>query len=539
MTATLAAACGPGKRDAGEPDPEASAPIPTCDAFQAAPAEARLLTRSEYRRTVVDLLGTQLDPTSDFPPEPLVNGFSNNAASHQVNPLLIEKYFRSAGLLAQEAVTQGLGRLYNCPAELTQVDCADAFLLHVTTRAYRRPPDDAERASLRRLYERVAPALGHDQALGTALEVILQSPQFLYRVEAPIAPAQGDVIALGPYELASRLSYFFLGSMPDEELLAVAQHNALSTQEQVEAQARRLLGSPGAFSRVREFHSAWLGLDQLNSIARDDAPPGFAQSLRESILQFTDSVVWFGTTSVAELYTSPRLAVDATLAPVFHLPVPAPGEWVHHDVEAERRGLLTQPGLLALLAHADQSSPIQRGVFVRDKLFCAPVEPPPPSVDNNPPDPQPGLTTRDLVAVHTQDPACARCHQLIDPLGFGFEAYDQLGRYRATQDDIPIDATGELVGLPEEALNGPFADAFELATKAAASETVLQCLGDKWFTFAMGRGGQASDECSLGAAQEQALASGGSIQELLVALAASDSFRFRARHESDVVGGTP
>ena len=212
---------------------------------------------------------------------------------------------------------------------------------------------------------------------------------------------------------------------------------------------------------------------------------------------------------------------------------------VMEAAEAERRGLLTQPGLLALLAHADQSSPIQRGVFVRDKLFCAPVEPPPPSVDNNPPDPQPGLTTRDLVAVHTQDPACARCHQLIDPLGFGFEAYDQLGRYRATQDDIPIDATGELVGLPEEALNGPFADAFELATKAAASETVLQCLGDKWFTFAMGRGGQASDECSLGAAQEQALASGGSIQELLVALAASDSFRFRARHESDVVGGTP
>lgn len=517
------------------PDPE-----PVCSSTgTSTPAVARLLTAREYRQTVRDLLLTTTDPTADFPPEPRVNGFANNASSHQTNPLLVEMYFHSAQRLADEAASLGLHRLHLCDSSQSEFDCATGFVEHFGQRAYRRPLSALESESLLALYQRAAPTFGHQEALVSILEAMLQSPQFLYRVEAPISSGQGSVIALGPYELASRLSYFLLGTMPDQPLLQAARDDALRTPEQIAIQARRLLQDPRAIEQTREFFSSWLGLDQTGSIARLDAPPGFAPSARESVLRFAESVFWSGTSTTYELYSSPRLFVDDTLAGVYGLPPPGPGNWAQYDVPDERRGLLTQPGLMTLFAHADQSSPIQRGVFVRDKIFCSPVEPPPPSVDNNPPDPQPGLTTRELFEVHTANPACARCHSLIDPVGFGFEAYDQLGRFRATENGDPIDTTGELTALDEEDILGPFDGALELGTRIATSDTVLECLTHKWFTFAMGRSHGEADHCSIEAALKQANTFGGSLKELLVGLTTSDSFRFRAAHESDSKGDTP
>jgi hypothetical protein len=202
-------------------------------------------------------------------------------------------------------------------------------------------------------------------------------------------------------------------------------------------------------------------------------------------------------------------------------------------VDETRHGLLTQPGILALFSHADQSSPIQRGVFVRENILCEDVEPPPPTVDNNPPDPDPDLTTRERFAVHTETPACARCHQLIDPIGFGFEAYDHLGRFREDENGLPIDTSGELVDLPEEDLQGTFDGAAELSEKIATSDTVVTCLARKWFTFAMGRSHTEEDDCSIDQAVKQALSVDGDMQELLIALCASDAFRYRSATESD------
>lgn len=513
------------------------APDESCAAEVVSHAEARLLTRSEYRRTIRDLLGTDLDPTVHFPPEPVVGGFENDASSHQANPLLVEKHTEAAALLTEEVMSRGIDSVYSCDEGLSGSECATAFIEHFGLRAYRRPLTAAERSSYQSLYNRALPTLGHEAALGTVVEVALQSPQFLYRVEAPISASNSRLIRLGPYEMASRLSYFFWGTMPDNELLAQAGAGTLTTEEEIETQARRLLMDQRAEARTREFHRQWLGLSRLSSIARDDAPAGAKDSWEESTLRYLDGIVWGDNPTVEQIFSSSRFYYDDSLADLYGLQ--ANGSWASSTNEAERHGLLTQPGIMALFAHADQSSPIQRGVFVREHILCEEVQPPPPTVDNNPPDPDPNLTTRERFAVHTETPACANCHRLIDPLGFGFENYDHLGRFRTHENDIPVDVSGEIVEMEEEALEGPFDGPAEMARRIAESETALSCLARKWFAFAMGRNHNEGDRCSIEESVSEAAVMDGNVQELLVSLAKSPAFRFRPAHDADVVSEAP
>jgi len=495
-------------------------------------ARLRLLTRSEYQRTVSDLLGSSLEVTRDFPPEPVVNGFSNNAESHQINPLLLEQVRSAASLLTNEAAERNFDALIPCAADVEPTSCVRTQIATLASRAFRRPALQEELDVLFALFDRANAALGQSQALSAVIESILVAPQFLYRVEAPAADIQGDHVQLGPYELASRLSYFLTGSMPDGALLSAAQSGALLDRVEVENQARRLLHTPHASSRVREFHAQWLGLDRLASIARDDAPADMNAALLESVQLYLDDVFWSETSSVQDLYAAPQLFINETLAPLYAGSTPVSG-WTRMETPGERSGLLLQPALLALLAHPVQSAPIKRGVFVREAILCAPVAAPPPTVNNTPPDPDPTMTTRERFAVHTADVTCAKCHKLIDPLGFGFEAYDHLGRYRTVENGLAVDASGALVDLSETTLNGAFNGAQELALRVASSQTALECLGKKWFSFALGRSFSLGDRPSLEHAVDQARAADGSLQELLVALTTTDAFQWRAPHDLD------
>jgi len=504
-----------------------------CGSETAMPAGARLLTRSEYRRTVQDLLGTELDPTVSFPAEPVVDGFNNNAKSHQTNPLLVEKYATAAATLAAEVGERGIERLHSCSDDsLSDEECAVGLIETFGQRVFRRPLSRSEVDSFTRLYRRAAPSLGHDAALTTLVEALLQSPQFLYRIEAPLTDDEEGRVALGSFELANRLSYFLWGSLPDAQLFEAAATGKLDTKDRVLAQARRMMSDERAPERIREFHEQWLKLDRLNSIARNDAPANFSASLKESMHRFADSVFWSPTSRVSDLYSSTELFVDKSLAELYGYSWDASQEWTAIAEADQRHGLLSQPGLMALLAHADQSSPIQRGVFVREHLLCEIVVPPPPTVNNNPPDPAPGLTTRERFAVHTESPTCAACHQFIDPLGFGFEAFDQLGRYRTEDAGKPVDASGALAGLTEASLERDFDGIEDLASAIADSDTVLDCLARKWFTFALARPHASEDECSISGAVEHSQLEDGSMQELLIALTGSDAFRFRQGHDA-------
>ncbi len=525
-----------------EPETEAELPPPLeCSAKAGSTAPARLLTRSEYDNAVRDLLGDETGPASrSFPPEPEVNGFNNNVTSHLANPLLVEKLAEAAREIAQRRVERGVAELAPCADNTAPSACARSFLERFGKRAFRRPLTEAELASFLRLFEKAEP-LGYERAIGLLIDALLQSPQFLYRVEAPLIaapdveephvedpPIEDGVVPLGPYELAARLSFFLWGSVPDEELLAAADRNELSTPEQVATQAKRLLTDERARTRVREFHSQWLGLDRFETIARDGVDAATMDSWQRSLLAFLDDVFWAKGGGVEDLFTSRKVFVDENLAALYGVSTEASGdELALVTLESERRGLLTQPALLALLAHPDQSSPIQRGVFVRERLLCAPVPAPPPSVNNTPPDPDPSLTTRERFAVHTEDADCAVCHRLIDPLGFGFEAFDELGRYRSHENGSAVDTSGDLVGAPDPALNGPFDGAGELSSRFARSQVVLECLTRNWYRFALGRKEEASDACHIQSAARESRVRGGSLEELLVAMTQSQSFRSR------------
>jgi hypothetical protein len=342
-------------------------------------------------------------------------------------------------------------------------------------------------------------------------------------------------VPLSPYEIASKLSYFLTGSMPDGDLFVAAESNQLGTDEQIATQARRLLQTQRAREQVRTFHQQWLGLDQLPTISRDVPEIGAgAQELGAqwlaSLDRFIDHVYW-EVGSASALFESKRVFLTPKLAALYGVPVNTSEPFTAADL-ADRSGLLTQPALLAMLAHSDQSAPVLRGVFVRERLMCLLVPPPPPTVNVVPPDPDPNATTRERFRVHTEKMECSGCHSMIDGIGFGFEAYDQHGRYRTTENGIPVDVSGQVLGTSDAQLDGAFQGTAELSARLGTSRRVRDCLATNWYRFAFGRIETVQDECSLNDVKDRFDRSGGDLDELLVAITQSVAFRFRPALEA-------
>ena len=513
-------------RDDGDTAPEQN---PLCEAQTTGPAEARPLTRREYDNTVVDLLGDASHLSLTFPPENEVRGFRNNAAANPANPLLVESYLNAAEAIAEHAVSTNLDGIAPCP-EGDEVACGQAFVRAFGSRAFRRPIEEAEAAAFDRLFGAIL-VEGYGEAVEATLTAMLQSPQFLYRVEGYAAPTpETGAIAVGAHELASRLSYFLTGSLPDPDLATAAAENRLQTDDEIESQARRLLETARAREVAVEFNEQWLGLSRLTGAAREASDvtvpsTDLVASYRESFRRFVDDTFW-SDGKLSSLFTSPRVYVDATLAPLYGVQAPPPGEFAIVEAPDQRAGLLTQPALMALLAHSDQSAPVLRGVFVREQILCLDVAPPPPEVHNVPPPVAPNATTRERFAQHTADPGCAFCHKLIDGIGFGYERYDQFGRYRAEENGFPVDQSGEVVGT-SAALDGKFDGAVALSKRLASSQLVRDCFATNFYRYAMGRLEGAADECSLDQVKTRFNVSGGDLRELLVAITLSDAFRYR------------
>jgi hypothetical protein len=518
------------------PPPPTPPPLePVCSDSIPGPRAVRLLTRAEYDHTVRDLFGDESAPaTTSLPPESALIGFENDGDNHRVSGVVVEELLRIAEDVAARALAERRARVLPCdPLATGEVACGQLLVESVGTRAFRRPLTASERARLTAVFEGALAAWGFEKATELTVTAALVSPQFLYRIDLGADPAAtgADVVLASSYEMASRLSYFLWSSMPDEELMGAAATGELLTAAGVELQARRMLEDPRARDAVGSFFRQWLGLDRLAGIIKDgESFPEYDGRMnarwRESLARFVDGVVWQGSGTLSELFTSTTLHVDPVLASLYEVSGPSHDGFEPRAAPAgTRAGLLTQPGLMALLANPDQSSPIRRGVFVREKLLCQPIEPPPPDIVINPPPASPGLTTRERFAVHTENEQCAGCHVLIDPVGFGLESYDALGRFRTTENGLPIDASGELAYTDDLEIEGPFTGALELAEKLAASQQVRDCVMGQAFTFAMGRVPETADECTLENVRARFADSGGSLRELLVAIATSGSFR--------------
>ncbi|WP_437678359.1 DUF1592 domain-containing protein [Sorangium sp. So ce131] len=526
-------------------DGEATSPL--CTTIQPGESPLRRMTRVEYDSTLFDLLGDDSHPARSFVAEEESLGFNNQAAALVVSPLLAEQYMQAAESIAERAVDKALGEAPSCRDAAAGAACRDevaAFITSFGKRAFRRPLAADETAELVGLFE-AGLALGEapDDArtgLSLVLQAMLQSPHFLYRVEFGMPdPVDEGVVPLSSYEIASRLSYLLWGTMPDTVLFEAAERGALGTAEEVAAQARRLLDHPRAREAVKNFHRQWLGLAKIDDIVSDgkdlELYPDYSDALlplfKAETEAFLDHAIFEENASVTTLFTASYSMMNRELAEFYGVEGGPKGdafERVSLD-PSQRAGFVTHAGLLSLYAKKDRSSPVHRGRWVRQSLLCQ-IPPPPP--DNIPELPMKDTTktTREQFAQHVSDPGCKSCHTLLDPVGFGFEHYDALGRWRDKENGIPVDASGELT---QTDVDGPFDGAVELAHRLGDSEQVRACVVKQWFRFGHGRAEQSEDSCSLAQATEAFEASHYNIKALLVALTQTDAFRYRREIDAE------
>ena len=522
-----------GDRDEGGPgdDGTGEAKSPQCANLDPGTSPIRRLTRVEYDNTVRDLLGDETHPAQSFAAEEESLGFNNQATALNVTQLHAEQYLEAAEALAATAV-EDLGKLTGCdPAEKSEAECAEAFIVGFGKKAFRRPVDAEELERYRTLFD-VWSGDGYQTAIRIVLTAILQSPHFLYRVEFGMPdPVEEDVVELDQYEVASRLSYLLWNSMPDDELFSAADAGKLESREEIRAQAERMLADPRARQAVANFHAQWLGLGGMDSLVKDtEMYPSYDDSLRElwksETEEFVNHVVFDGDGDMTTLFTADYTLANAELAGFYGLSGPGGAKFEKVAVDAEQRaGFLTHASILAINAKTNQTSPVHRGQFVRERLLCQILPPPPDDVDINPPAIDPDATTRERFSQHSEDPACSGCHQLMDPIGFGFENYDGIGLWRTKEGTQTVDASGEVIDGGDAA--GEFVGAVELARRLAESETVRQCVTTQWFRFAFGRAEEEADSCSIDTAYEAFEASGFDIQTLLLALTQTDAFLYR------------
>ncbi len=484
------------------------------------------LNIAEYDNTVRDLLQTKLRLSDNFPPDDTAYGFDNVAAALNFTDVSLGYYIDAAKKLAAEALTgDKRATLVSCDVSTQHEACVRTVSEAFVARAWRRPAEDADVTRLVGLYTtNKANGASDDEALQRVLQGVLLAPNFLFRIEQNVG--QG-LRALDGYEMASRLSYFLWGSMPDSALFDAAKQGALADSTQLATQAARLLADAKAKSFADSFGSQWLTLRSLDNVHPDAAVyPQFDDALRaamreETMHLFTDIVA--GQRPLSELLTTRSGYVNDRLATHYGMTKPGSTSSVFAALPAERVGLLTQASILSVLAHPKESAPVLRGKWILSQLLCRDLPPPPPDVPQEPAA-EAGKSRRDRLAAHRVSPVCASCHNFMDPLGLALENFDGVGAYRTTDSGVPIDPSGQL------STGEQFAGPLELAQIIAKDPALPLCMSRQVFTYGMGRAPRSDsgfDSNTLSAASADFVKAGQAFPSLVKAIVLSDAFRKR------------
>ncbi len=506
---------------------------------QADRATLRRLTRFEYNNTVRDLLGDDTRPANVFPSEELANGFGNDANAQPVSSFLAEKYNTVAEDVALRATEtpEKLGVLATCAAEITETTdagteagCAEELLETLATRAYRRPLEAGELEALLELREAMrAEGADFPTSIAAVIEAMLQSPDFLYRVERGVVGEDGRRRPTG-HEMATRLSYLLWGTMPDEELLAAAEAGELSTAEGVHAHAERMLADERSRPVVRFFFANLLPISGLADLERDPALfPTFSGEIgslmREETETFLEHEIFEGSGTWPGILSAPYTFMNQPLAEFYGVPGVVGEEFRKVDLDTSKRlGLLTQAGVVSGTIHSNSTNPVVRGAFIVRNLMCTNIPLPPSELADQvkPPDPSSGPTARDRYSMHSEDPVCAGCHKMMDPVGLAFENFDPVGLWRDTENGVTIDASGSLPAIEGSTAAGPV----ELVQLIATAKETQACFVERWSDFAYGRTRAAEDECTQLHLEEEFTAAGYDVRQLLLSLTQTDDFLY-------------
>ncbi len=506
--------------------------------YEPEPGPLRRLSAHEYRHTIEDLFGDAVVPPSSLPTDERRDGefglIAVGVATYAVSSAGVRKYEDAAYSIAEQVMAaEDRDAIIGCtPSGVTDDACVDRFARTFGRRAWRRPLSSAEREQVVAIAHEAAVRLDDFYAgLEFALAYLLQSPRFVYRAEVGTASDEHDGwFELTDWELATRLSYLIWSGPPDDALLDATAAGELATAEGIERQVRRMLDDEKARRGIRAFFDDMLLLDQLlaaEDVAKDpeiflhynaDVPP----AAREETLRFVQDIVERDA-DYGEMFTGRRTFIDRTLASVYAVPAPSrDGFGLHvHPEDSHRRGILGQLSLLMGHSNKTTSSATKRGAYLRRVLMCQPIPDPPPNIETTLPEASDAPTLRERVAKHLEEPVCAGCHQLMDPLGLSLENFDAIGRFRTTENGATIDASGYLDGRD-------FEDAQGLGEALAASETTSRCLVRTMYRYGTGHAERPNETAILRDLHDQFLESGRSVQSLIIELAKSDGFRLVA-----------
>jgi hypothetical protein len=501
------------------------------------------LTHTQYDNAVKSLLGLDTTPASTFVPDASFNGFDNGADQLAIGDRLARDYQRAAQTISDAFVASAsaYGKIVTCKSG---AECARTTVERLVERAFRRPakPEEVDAYVAAFGKGKEAFASGDDLKDGVHLvvEAILQSPSFLYRAELTDALTADGVIELGPWEIASRLSFMLWNDMPDDALFAAAKSGKLGSAEGVAEEAARMLKDPKSRGPVLDFHRQWLHLDTITEEKlRRDAnkfagwAPSVAPTLRAETLRFVQEV-FDGGQSFRDLLTASYTFVNKDTAPLYGVSGTFGNELVKAELDPTKRaGILTQIGFLASRAYFDVGSPIHRGVEIQRHVLCTNLPDPPGDVDLTlPPITGEIKTTRQQVEHHTKPASCAGCHSIINPTGFAFENFDAVGKWRDQENGVPIDSTG--TALTGDGSMIAFSGPVDFVKKIAEHPAASSCYAKNWMQYAYGREVRKADGCSVRTLGEKLRSNGYSVKALLGDLTATSAFRYRAAQ-----GGTP
>jgi hypothetical protein len=524
-------------------DPGTAKPAFDASKCQAPPGRVVRLSKLELQNSIADLLGTK--KVVDLPDDARFLNFSSNAQALVTSPFgnALRSTAEALGAEFRAAVKPSQFGSTCTTSDVSARTCATNFIDTYGQKAFRRPIAQDEKDGLLAVYD-AGRETGTDgdvqdrfkSGLDYTLRAILQSPEFVYRVELgeANAPASG-VTELAPYEVASALSYVLTASPPDDTLLAAAAAGQLASPTALDGQARRLLSAmPERFAaQERRFVREWLAID-FTSPAWDKNTavyPLYSAALKGALDRETDLFLddWVGQgPTLTALLTRTDTFVNQVNAPVYGLTASSATMAKVSLDRRQRAGILTMPGFLGTRAHADSSAPVLRGISVVRSVMCGTIPPPPPDVPQLPPITDTSFTTtRDRVEKHVASGACPGCHTRINPLGYPFESYDGLGVYRTKENGYDVDPAGAIVGTA--ASDRPVANAIELTTLLAESPEVQECFARQTFRYAFGRQEGAADECTVHAAAEAYRGKQLDARELLFALIESKTFVQRKR----------
>lgn len=494
------------------------------------PSPMQLLSRQQYLNTVKELAGDVPGVAAALGDEVAASAFG--LVQPDVTQVELEHFQKAAVTIAAAIVGNkaSLDKVAPCATGTAPADCAKSVVQKFGALAYRAPVTDAADIDRHVQLFNVGVATSYAHGIELLLQGMLQSPRFLYRVEIGTGEKVSDsAVKLSGSELAARLSYALWDSPPSEKLNQAVAAGELGSAEGVGAQLAWMLEDSRGKKLVNRFLENWMHVGAVDGLVKNsETYPEFSSgtlrsSLRGQAAAFFDDLLTRQGGKLNALLTSTSVFYNKDLGSYYGV---TGGDTFQslEKTDGTAAGILTLPALLAVTGKPNESSPIYRGRFVREALLCQEL----PTVPANippPPEVTAGVSTRERLAQHEVDPTCAGCHQLLDPIGFGFENFDTIGRYRTEDGGKPVDASGKVVATRD--IDGAFTGVAELGKKLAASSEVKECVTRQWFRYAMKRFEQPLDGCTMQSVLESFDGAGQDLNSLPQAIVKTDAFLYR------------